>query len=361
MIITQIAAAIAILLSFNGAFAGEFEILKDHTGSTVSVKDSPFLRMTIGNFNSLSCSHTWVSNDGYLLTALHCIEGCIVGAGEYDGSHYHRFAYKEIEIAGTKYYSHPFTVYEVNESRLKDLRCLLNEGAKGKKPLEARIIAIGAKGWIPDHAREEFKTRYPLLFEKTRQEGYVGIGDYGDFALLKVEPTSETSTIENAFDYFSYPPQCLPIDSGATRLNEQVWSLSFPNVSARPNHKELVFQPVATGGRVFSKTNHPLYSAEDLSNIDEHFLFSSTDSEIGSSGSSLVNSQGKITGLLAMSVSVRDRYTSGSSLFLPASYIIQHFRSTLGDEFVRTKLLNGCVVSSNTETLLSTLRSVSTN
>jgi len=352
-----------VCLSFSCALAGEFETLKDFKGNTVSVKDSPFLRMAIGNYNPLSCSHTWVSNDGYLLTAFHCIESCLMGAKEFDAGHYNRFAFREIEIEGTKYISHPFVVYEANDSRLKDLRCLLNEGASDKKPLQARVIALGAKGWIPSHSRAEFKSKYPEVFEEYRQKGYVGFGDHGDFALLKVEPTDVAATVptvENTFEYFSYPPQCLPIASDAAIPGDSVWSLSFPTLSARPKYKESVYQPVATGGTVFSKANHPLYSVADLSDVDEHFLFSSTDSDTGASGSSLINSQGQIAGLLAMSITVRDRYTKGSSLFLPTRHILQRLRTVLGDEFVEAQLLKGCQVSSSTRNLLNSLLSVPT-
>ncbi len=364
-----LAAWLSVILSVASASAGEFEVLRDQSGNPANVRNSPFLRMVIGDFNSLSCSHTWVSNDGYLLTALHCIEGCITGAMEFDGSRYNRFAYKKIEVPNTKYYSHPFVAFEVNESRLKDVRCLLNEGAPGKKPLEARIVALGAKGWIPDYLRGDFKKKYPEIYHEYRQKGYVGIGDHGDFALLKVEPAPpsalDTSATPNAFEYFSHPPQCLAIDgtidTQTIGTGAQVWSLSFPNLSTRVNRSEFVYQPVATGGRVYTKNDHPHYSPEALSEIDEHFLYSSTDSEVGASGSALINSQGKIAGILAMSITDRTQYTRGASLFLPSSHILKRLRDVLGNDFVETKLLNGCSVSPSTDNLLNLLRSVSTN
>lgn len=352
----------ALLVSFTSeAVANEFQVLSDQSGNAVSLMNSPFVQRTIGEYNNdLSCSHTWVSNDGLLLTAFHCIVGCLEkGEEEVDG------AYRP--IAARKIPGYPARVYTLDTTRLGEVRCSIS-GLRDSAPpyqkrpsgLRAKILATGARSWIPVDSQHYLEKKYPDVLAQLRKQGFVGVGDEGDFALLKIEQVPGVPLATPGHPYFAPSGQCIPIDDVPAAPGQRVWNLSYPDLSSRPNGKDLVYKPLVSGGRVYTKENHPLFPKESLSEISDAFYYSSNDVEVGSSGSSLLNSQGKVAGVVAMSISERDKYTKGSTLFIPSSFILQKFREQLGDDFVRSNLLNGCTVSSNTRHLLSLIQQVPT-
>lgn len=353
----------------------EMQILKDDKGESYDLSASPSIQASIswngwgGNYSD--CTHTWVSNQGHMLTALHCIRSCI------EQSKFERFKneqgfeqYKliknekgeegyvetgllrKIKVPNTvdSYGVDPYVVYEVDEEKLKNVVCLDGQ-AKG---LQMRILALGAKGWIPEYDIPGFSKAYSEIYQEYRKKGFVGIQDIGDFALVQVEKIPDTS-VQNGNKFFSYPPNCLKMRKDQVKTGEKVWNLSYPAFT-RKDGSESSYDPRVSGGVVFSKWKHPRYSPENLKVLDDRFLYASTDIEGGSSGSSLLDEKGDIAGVISLKTEGPNQYVMGSTAFIPSPIILERFREKLGADFVKTQLLDGCQVNSKTESLLKHIR-----
>lgn len=338
---------LALLLLPLAARAGEFEAAP----AGVPGASNPFVRMVFNSpnpSNPSSCSHTLVSNEGHLLTALHCITACLEGAGRLENNAYVRFGIRQHEVPGTLFKRHPFVVYEINEEKLPEIACLLDEGHGGERR-RAKILAVGARGYVPNYLQHEFREKHPAEYQEIRHQGYTGVGDVGDFALLQLEAAPATNA--RAYEFFPAEGQCLPLDPAGAAPGETVWNYSYPHLGTRKGKEAFAYLPLASAGKVFTSRNHPAFPEESLSDIDPRFLYASTDVEIGSSGSAQVSERGKVAGVTAMSISAREKFTPGSSIFLPTPLILETLRRKLGAPFVE-RLLNGCEVPAATRELV---------
>lgn len=356
--------------------ASEMRILRDADGQPANLANSPFFRSTLswrgqgGNF--ANCSSTWVSNDGLALTAFHCIRSCLENSSfervkNQDGTESYKTIknargdsvavenglIKKIEVPNTlDPYNNPYVVYEVDSKKLKTVSCP-DGNIKG---LSVKILALGAKGWIREDMWASFSQRYPEIFKKYRELGYVGVGDIGDFALIHFERTPSTPLDLSQAKYFSYPPSCLKIKPDAIEPGEKVWNLSFPAYS-RSADSSSHYEPRVSGGLVFSKDHHPLFSAAQFkeSSFDENFLYASTDIEGGSSGSSLFDANGQIVGIVGRKVAGPNQYVLAATTFVPTPLVLRRIGQVMGPAFVE-RLQNSCVPSAQGEVLLNLIR-----
>ena len=342
------ALLLAFLLVSLAARAGEFEAPPPSAPGA-----NPFVRMVFNSpnpSNPSSCSHTLVSNEGHILTALHCITACLEGAGRFENDAYVRFGIRRHDVPGTIYKHNPFVVYEINEEKLAEMSCELDEGQGGERA-RARILAVGARGYVPNYLQYDFRAKHPEPYEEIRRQGYTGVGDVGDFALLQLEAPPAAA---RAYEFFRAEGQCLPLDPAGASPGETVWNYSYPHLGTRKGMDKFAYLPLASAGKVFTRQSHPAFQEESLSDIDARFLYASTDVEIGSSGSAQVSARGKVAGVTVMSISSREKFTPGSSIFLPTPLILDTLRRKLGAPFVE-RLLHGCKVPAATAGLVQGL------
>lgn len=262
------------------------------------------------------CTATFVSNDGYVMTAMHCLNGLV--DREY--------------LEDMK-----FVLYTSNKEAIGH-KYMVNISFEGKQSeVRATLIETG-KGFVdqinPIYAFTKNSEKYLDIME----EKYYAAEDY---AILKLD-------LENT--------PCLPVASKPAAVGDFVWSIAYPArfsaIKGRPlwTGKSAAF----TSGRVTNgllenaslaerlKGTSPEYQQAYLSvegaTLNEDNLTASVDALAGASGGALLNGDGEIVGIYAISQpltgSAWDGYISGASVFANAQAAVQKLKASLGEEQV---------------------------
>jgi len=335
----------ATFISITPLHAREFETLLDENGKAFDfvTNKSPIIRINFG----ISCTATWLSPDGLMLTNIHCIESCL-----------YMYAEKE-DIPGTVMDSNgnkPYYIYRLKVNSLSDIQCEFNN----VMGLEAQILSLGAHAWIPPEFKASLRENYREIHDKLLQEGVNGINGLGDFALLKIVRTSPVQPINLSRGiYFSYPPSCLKLSQTPIAPEQEVRGLSYPDIE-RPKFKieRQIYSPMVSKGIFIKRDKHPIFSfqeIEDYFGSDKETIFSSVDAESGSSGSPLLDNNGDVLALVYATLAPRDAYLEGGTIAIPMETILRKFNKDLGEDFVFNLLNNSCTHSDDTDKLLKLL------
>ena len=268
--------------------------------------------------DSSFCSGTVVSSDGILLTAQHCFASCLLENG----------ALKKQTIGSGErdFYT------EVNPN-IAGKRCRISvfTDRSSGYPEEAEVIATGI-GDSPDPT-----TIYADNFELYKELISRGIGwGSGDFILLKVKSLKNKT--------------CASVSTDELKAGDPVWAVSYPHKTERKDSYDADgWNKFVSLGKVTAsalENEHPsirswvqeyaqdpefLQTVGLLYNLP-YLINSDLDLVHGSSGSGIINSEGKLIGVNIMGYSDFVKYYSGASVSLQLnwiSYILERYYPTV--------------------------------
>lgn len=307
--------------------------------------EAPFFSVSFGGF----CSPTYVTNDGYFLLALHCLSSCLEFGGKENNYGFNTLKYREVSEGGVK-----FGLIDIDVKKAKTFTCniegpgySLNGYAANKESgLQARIVSLGAKGYIAERDSFSLAEKNPELFQSFVQKGYDGLGGAGDFALLKMEAniTSETALPESA----SRPGHCLPLARSKANPGAKVWSLNFPALERL--NRNTTYSPLVTAGQVLRRDEAQGLRPDSVEFAQDHQALT-LDVDGGASGGSYFDERGLVRGILVVSVGSKTKYERGTTFGVNIEHILKHLRADLGDAHVE-KILDGCRMTDQTRQLV---------
>ncbi len=313
----------------------------------------PFFNTNLG----LNGSYTIISNSGYVLTALHNITFCLKTNNFYlrqqTPSVTNLISEKIItNTIKNKKLNIPYKYYKINKSVLsKGVFCHLPANSP-QASHKLKVIFLGAKGWIPAKDIFELSKRYPQIFHQLRQDDFTGVGDIGDFALLQfVDKNNQPLNTK------SMP--CLKVTNSLPSNLDRVSNFSFP-IFKRSHHQSF-YNLHFTSGVIFDLASNPYLPLVDKQWLNPRTMTSTIDAETGSSGSSLLDQNGQIVGLVHLKLSDSEDYMMGTTAFIPSAEIVAKMEETLGTNFVNQEVLNGCKKNSDIEDLIHDLNLIPTH
>ena len=257
------------------------------------------------------CTAFAISNDGYVLTNLHCLRSCFDNGSKYYGADY----YKKIEDLGV------FNLWEVKSNYPKNQICRNYTSFDNNKYFtEPHIVTLGAgKGSFEE---KELSQIPKAIFNKI-----IKVSE--DYAILK-------------YDQVIAEP-CIKISKTKKVESENLWLIGYPKKSDRQDgfDSDGLHQYVSTGFRRKSIKEDPylktIFKTKKEWNLessmyDRHqFLLTDIDSLGGNSGGPIINSNGELEGLLFANVKPNaDKYEQATAISLKASYIYASVLKKLG-------------------------------
>lgn len=211
------------------------------------------------------CTVSPLSNDGYMLTALHCVRDCLDAAG--------------LSQSGTQ----PFI-------GLQEL--YVSKRAPNTLCRDISIPALGIKGVTvveTGSSLAQFDARFvnafPALFNELRTHGMASRAN--DFAILKVAPPK--------------PLACLKLKATAAPAGSAVWALGYP----------LSKTPVlsASAGQVYASAQDSVAYKAATTPADQVYmtsvysdpavLYSNASNQFGQSGGPVITADGSIVGVVS--------------------------------------------------------------
>jgi S1-C subfamily serine protease len=243
--------------------------------------------------NSSDCSAAFISNDGYVLTAMHCISSCLPN--------------NVLRISGSE--KEAYMLYE-KTAPVKGLICA-DISAPELQLNTAEIVAIG-KGFA------EFDD---LQIRKIPVEIRKKIFELrSDFAILKFKVPN--------------PVKCLSLEKKPSfNINEQTFTLGFPSETFRNQYASDGVKLFISIGKITGNVSRSAYLTQNrLSNEDILKLlethpswdfFIDSDTTDGNSGSPVINEQGNLIGVYhsMMTADSQNQYVTGSSIALKITEI----------------------------------------
>lgn len=220
-------------------------------------------RLIVHGGKPTSCSASYVSDQGHVLTAAHCLEGCV-------------------------------TRDKVPKFPAKDIQCDVTLG--GRK-MKARIVVMA--------------TCHPKLMIESTLNGRPTCEDQGDLAILMPET----------------PPKdfgCLKIATRLPEVDHTVTAIGYPKKTTRrgPGNSDGVNMHISRGKIVqkdhcvrIAKKNREEVALSGAENLQKRFIQSTADIVQGSSGGPLVNSSGEIVGVAMAHMGDNDKYECPGSAF----------------------------------------------
>lgn len=258
-----------------------------------------------------SCSASIVSEDGYVLTAVHCIDRCL----DHNG-------YVKI----SRSFSPEYSIHESTNQKPENLHCNVNLVEHGL--YNPKVVFIG-RGFA------EFDDREIMNIPEQDLEKMVRIED--DFAILKYETHSKLP--------------CIPVSLEEVKTGEPVWAIGFPGRTSRPDGWESNgSNQYASYGSIYSDITSNQYYREQnfgpemIARLQKFYgvswqFVSNMDIYSGNSGSMAINSRGELVGVnVAGAVPdgsiVRDRYVDGTAISTRFTSLYEETRAALGQEEV---------------------------
>lgn len=328
-----------VVLVFSAFFASPVLAEKFIDVSDMDHSASPFFKSRLMGYSG---SHTFITSDGYFLTAAHNLLTCMNNRGNYtinaegnavtlpkDQQLLHRSTVSGILIGEGQNVT-PLEIVTFNMTALK--RGILCDVGH-QKLFQAEIVALGSTGYIPAGMYFDFQEQLPDLFKKYQDLGFTGVGGPGDFALMKLIPHQTSEKVDSSINQINLPSSCLPLSEDGPVIGERIYSLNFPSSQN--------YLPSFTEGITYSEDTNPLFVDENLSVRSPHELYGSIASWGGSSGGAVVSwNDNKVVGLIHKRLSTDP--VDGATAFINSKHMSQVLRQQLGNEFFENKLLNNC-------------------
>ncbi len=272
-----------------------------------------------------SCSSFVVSNSGYVLTAAHCIEGCLKNS-----------EYNEIKLTDSvTLYNYNYkpednkfrTCFEVVFLKAADAQAELI------KSLTPNLISVGS-GSVAFSETSFFEPTFTPIVAKSISKNAT------DYALLKFNSTTPLACIklpDNLLNNIN--------DHDVISAGEKIFALGFPSetkdrgIYSGSNGESLylsygsvtnnVYENQYYKKLIFTPREYRLAQTAYLSNSG--LIMSNMDIMSGNSGSVAINSESRIVGIniaiAASSSDVQEKYVEGSALTLNITKVLQDLKN----------------------------------
>lgn len=282
------------------------------------------------NSNSGRCTASLISNSGHFLTARHCLQRCLIPQGVFNRA--------EDSPLGSYY-------FKLDPEKLGHATC---EVELNHRP-ETVTIEATSPGLILKMDERSFQTLEPALFSKLVEQGYTS---EGDFVIFKSEN-------------YANPQSCLNLVE-EKNLNSRHHVYSYPSETFRPDGfnsdgQSMYYSSGHLNPDIFNNGCLQDLELSELqqNNLRQRFTFatsflSSVDAIFGSSGSSVIDDDLNVLGILInvysfWSVTRLDQdkpenlYCEGSAKTLRSSTILKYLK---GQNYDLSKLKCSSVLSS---------------
>lgn len=125
-----------------------------------------------------------MSENGLMVTALHCLENCLRFSGEKSAR---PVKTDSVEVNSKTELKNSFMVHRLLKEKLQNFICDIDsEQVEIETNLSAQVIFTPAEGWIDSVDIDYISKTDNLLFQKLRNEKIAGVADDLDFALVKI-------------------------------------------------------------------------------------------------------------------------------------------------------------------------------
>lgn len=269
-----------------------------------------------------SCSAAWISEDGYFLTALHCITGVLALTG-----------YLEFVPIGLSTRT-PMVTYRVKhrQPKLDDIPFLIEIDGTTAQPATANLIAVGSgfSSGLDFYKETEF---WEVLERETPAIRMLS----QDYAILKVNLAKGNKV------------PCLSMQENLFERGD-VWALGYPGRTRRPRlglyNNTNGREKVVTYGKLMVDIEHSPFWKPILEKVDSEkrtlvkasqaladILLSNADAMNGMSGGPTINERGEIIGVNSRaSVMSRTQFVPDTTYSVRASSIVIDIEGMLGEE-----------------------------
>lgn len=246
-------------------------------------------------FEGMSCSGTFINNQGMFLTADHCIKSCFLDENDDQYTEYKSFSRRDIGQAQWLNFRrfYPKLIPE-------NITC---ETVVNGEIKHSRLV-VASKGRLNPYFPKQLEA--PDLIAKYKEFVESGAGwPTGDFAILELKDKPKTN--------------CLQLGNRLPQQGELIQSISFPLMN--------------------SEKRIPFYSSgiwlEEEKGEPNSFI-TTVDAETGSSGASLIGEDGKILGVMSIVIDIYDRKNKLKKMLKVTSVlgVLESVRETLGHDIV---------------------------
>jgi len=252
------------------------------------------------DFEGSNCTGTFISHEGHLLTADHCIQSCFKFDGETWEDYIEYRLYEDPSILKAPKTLDYFTFKRFRAEKIRDkYLCDVRINGQMKK---ANLIVSGKGRLFPYSLGElqskNLKDQYKTLLSK-------GIWAASDFAILQLTEKPKTA--------------CIPLGKREPRPMEQLRAVSYTCIPTplHPDNRNGDV-PLYTEGILATPDFFTRESAAELTNgsTPNNTFWSNLAAETCSSGSAVIGSDGTILGVFNM-------LTYGSDKFGPATNLVR--------------------------------------
>lgn len=282
-----------------------------------------------------SCSGTYISDTGHILTALHCVRDCIWDSLErekkeaginwfdyyYDNNYHHSIqgVSKSLNFAEQDHENDPdylrdvqISSFDLTPNEFRGLRCNM---FIDKELVEVELLGAGVGHLWPFYSSKVDGNKELDLWRSFVKEGY---GASGDFAILR-----EVNPKENV--------PCISITDEKMKENEKLYTLSSTCTRKYRNQDR-------DGSKVYfdsGKEATSKFSSYNSIKVPQMFI-STLNGENCSSGSAFVDENGNIKGVMVQVVNYHDRTSrpkildSNISVGIKADFILNTLRLRWG-------------------------------
>lgn len=249
--------------------------------------------------DDLGCSATIISNQGHVLTALHCLPQCV----------------RLTEGKSVK--SFRFTVPDHQQVKGGKANCKLPFAQEGKKlgNLASQVVAAGA-GYVFAVDIENLKKELDKKPERRAafsQLIQAGVGIPGDYAILRVPGLAGRT--------------CANTSSRTATVNESVWNIGYPS-----NRSGAAF---SAGKAIYSPVGNvdlTVISGQQASTLVMRrtgAIITSIEAHTGSSGSGIISYQGDLVGVLNAAGTKSGSSSFGSGIAYIVSTATENYGSAV--------------------------------